>query len=329
MRNTGRHSNEIAQTDSTATLVTKAAPGLYSRRATVRQLKGIAVVLMASLLWAVSSNMAEVLLAKDHFTAGWLVAVRMLVSGLLLLLMVSSAYGRAHTLAVWRQRRTALRLVVLSIAGLLGMQYSFFSSIAYGNSVVATLLQNLGPVFITLYVAWRLRQKPSSWQFGAVSLAVMGTFLLVTGGHLHSLSVPRAAVIWGLLSGVTMAFYTLYPGSLLRAYGPATIVGWAMLLGGIVLSGIVRPWQLAIHPTPAAWFLVACVIVLGTLLAYYLYIASLKYISPSETSLLASSEPLFITIIAALYLHIELSLTSLVGGACILVTVVILSLKRV
>lgn len=300
-----------------------------SKWAARRQFYGIAVVLLASLLWAVSSNMAQVLFARDHFTAGWLVSIRMLVSGILLLGVVSFAYGPTAVVSVWRVRKDALKLIVLSVIGLLGMQYSFYSSIAYGNSVVATLLQNLGPVFITVFVAVRARQAPNGWQIGAVGLAVVGTFLLVTGGHLHSLSVSRAAVVWGLVSGVTMAFYTLYPGGLLRQYGPATIVGWAMLIGGIALSCVAHPWQLAVKTTPEDWFLVACVIVLGTLLAYYLYIASLKYISPSETSLLASSEPLFITVVAVAFLHVHLSLASLVGGVFILSTVLILSLKRV
>src|SRR4051794_18100343 len=38
-----------------------------------------------------------------------------------------------------------------------------------------------------------------------------GTFLLLTNGSAGALAVPVPAVVWGLLSAIALAFYTLYP----------------------------------------------------------------------------------------------------------------------
>ncbi|WP_274435955.1 EamA family transporter [Alicyclobacillus sp. ALC3] len=65
----------------------------------------------------------------------------------------------------------------------------------------------------------------------------------------------------------------------------------------------------------------------GTLIAFYVYIASLKYISASETSLLACGEPLSAATIAVAFLHVEMGLAAVLGGLCIIVTVAILARK--
>lgn len=60
-----------------------------------------------------------------------------------------------------------------------------------------------------------------------------GTYLLVTQGRLTSLALAPAAVLWGVLAGVSQASYTLLPRQLLRRYDETQVVGWAMLIGGV------------------------------------------------------------------------------------------------
>jgi drug/metabolite transporter (DMT)-like permease len=159
----------------------------------------------------------------------------------------------------------------------------------------------------------------------AVFLALAGAFLLVTDGNLHSFSVSPLAVFWGLISALTVAFYSLYPQSLLQKYGSANIVGWAMLIGGIVMSFITPPWDFRGHGSFGAWWLVAFVVLFGTLIAFYVYIASLKYISPSEASLLSCGEPLSASFLAVACLHVQMGLPAMLGGLCVLVTVTLLA----
>ncbi|MFO2548748.1 EamA family transporter [Alicyclobacillus cycloheptanicus] len=283
------------------------------------------MVFLGAVLWGVSGTAAQVLFQRDGFDPGWLVTVRMSAAGLLLLTAIAMKTGLAQTLAVWRKKRDALKLVLFGIIGLLGVQYSYFATIRYGNAATGTMLQYMGPIFITAYIALRQRRLPSASQLAAVFLALAGAFLLVTDGNLHSFSVSPLAVFWGLISALTVAFYSLYPQSLLQKYGSANIVGWAMLIGGIVMSFITPPWDFRGHGSFGAWWLVAFVVLFGTLIAFYVYIASLKYISPSEASLLSCGEPLSASFLAVACLHVQMGLPAMLGGLCVLVTVTLLA----
>ncbi len=285
------------------------------------------MVLLGAVLWGVSGTAAQVLFQRYGFTPGWLVTARMSAAGLLLLIGISIKSGLRPVFAVWTIRRDAAKLVLFGIIGLLGVQYSYFASIRYGNAATATMLQYMGPIFITVYIALRQRRLPGRSQVSAVSLALAGALLLVTNGNLHHFAVSPLAVLWGVVSAATAAFYSLYPQPLLQKYGPANIVGWAMLIGGVGMSPIAPLWRIAGHGSFGAWWLTGFVVLFGTLIAFYVYIASLKYISASEASLLACGEPLSAAIVAVAFLHVKMGWPALLGGLCILVTVTLLAKK--
>ena len=287
--------------------------------------KGIFMVLAGATLWGLSGTAAQVLMQRDGFDLGWLVTLRMGISGLLLLVIVSFGQGIRHIVNVWRNPVDAFRLILFAIVGLLGVQYSYFAAIQTGNAATATLLQYLGPVFITIYVALRMKKMPTWKQQYAVILAVIGTALLVTNGNFQGLSISGGALTWGLISAFTAAFYTLYPKHLIERYGAATIVGWAMFLGSIGLSFKSPIWRFPGHRSLNAWFLVMFVVLFGTLIAFYLYIASLRFISASETSLLGCAEPLSAAIVSMTFLNVNINTLGWLGGACILGTVIILA----
>jgi len=119
---------------------------------------------------------------------------------------------------------------------------------------------------LTLFLAIRWRRTPNVWESSSVVLALIGTFLLVTDGKWHGLSVPTVSV---------------------------------------------------------AWLLVGFVVVFGTLLAFYLYLSSLRYISPSETSVLVCAEPLSAAIVAIVFLYVHIGAATLLGGLCIVTMVII------
>lgn len=283
------------------------------------------MVLVRAVLWGVSGTAAQVLFQRYGLNPGWLVTVRMSVAGLVLLVGLSVKSGLVPTLSVWKDRQDAWKLILFGIIGLLGVQYSYFAAIRYGNAATGTMLQYMGPVFITVFVALQQRRLPTVSQASAVLLALAGAFLLVTNGNMHSFAISPLAVFWGLSSAITLAFYSLYPQNSLQKYGSANIVGWAMLIGGIGMAFITPPWHFTGHSSVDTWWLVSFVVLFATLIAFYVYIASLKYISAAEASLLSCGEPLSASILAVAVLHVHMGLASLLGGLSVLVTVTLLA----
>lgn len=290
--------------------------------------QGFARVLVASILWGFSGTVAQILFHQEGFTPSGLVTLRLLVSGGLLLLMTCFRKNVTPIWAVWQAPQDRIQLVIFGLLGMLGVQYTYFAAIQTGNVTTATLLQYLAPLLITLYLAIQYRRIPRFQEFLALGLALFGIFLLVTNGSLHDLTVSGVAVVWGLASAIALAFYTLYPRNLLQRWGSELIVGWGMVIGGIGLSSMIPPWQMqGQNWSVITGLFVGFVIVFGTLIAFYLYIDSLRYITPTEASLLASAEPFSAAIASVVWLHVPLSLSQAIGGLCIISTVILLSLR--
>ncbi|MQI91727.1 EamA family transporter, partial [Escherichia coli] len=70
----------------------------------------------------------------------------------------------------------------------------------------------------------------------AIIMTLLGTFLLLTNGSFSNLVVNPASLFWGILAGVALAFYTIYPSDLLNRFGSILIVGWAMLISGVAMN---------------------------------------------------------------------------------------------
>ncbi|MCM3718581.1 EamA family transporter [Fictibacillus phosphorivorans] len=288
--------------------------------------KGIALALTGASLWGFSGNAAEWIFSHTAVTATWLVSVRMVMAGLLLLAYVSIQHP---IFLVWKNKRDRLDLLVFSLTGMIGAQLTFFLSIEAGNAPTATLLQFLGPVFITIYFALRLLKWPKRKEWIAVLMALTGTFLLLTNGKLDYITVSKEAIFWGVLSGVSVAVYTVYPVRLLKLYSSAAITGWAMLLGGLAVSIFSQPWQAGfIVWTPSLFWMLGFVVIFGTLLPFYLYLDSLKYITSTETSLLGSAEPLVATIVSVVWLGTAFGSFQTAGGMLIILTVFLLSMPE-
>lgn len=289
--------------------------------------KGILLVLTAAILWGVSGTVAQFLFQKQGFTPEWLVVIRLLASGLILLIYASVG-TKEKIWIIWKESGDRKQLIPFGLFGMLAVQYTYFAAIDHGNAATATILQYLAPVLITVYLSLRSRALPTAIEAFAIVIALLGTFLLVTGGSLKTLSISGAAVFWGISSAFALAYYTLQPGNLLAKWGSILTVGWGMMIGGIGFSFIHPPWNFSGDWSFTSVLAVVFVVVFGTLIAFYCYLESLKYISPSETSLLASAEPLSAAILAVLWLNVPFGIAEWIGTICIIGTISILSVRK-
>lgn len=284
------------------------------------------MIILAAALWGFSGTVAQHVF-QQGVQPGSLVTIRMLGAGILLL-TIGMLQNQKSIWTIWQSATARIKVVIFGLIGILGSQFTFFEAIDKGNAAAAALLQYLGPLFIMIYVAMRLRKMPSSKEFLALFLALAGTALLVTNGTLTTLNIPFTAVAWGLTSAITLAFYTLYPVQLLATWGSINVVGWGMLVGGITLSFIHPPWEIVGQVNSASTvFFVIFIVVFGTLVPYYLFIDSLRLIQPAEASIIACAEPLAAVIASIVWLNVPFGLIQSLGGLSIMVAVILLALK--
>lgn len=292
----------------------------------VERLKGIAMIIVGSIFWGATGPMMEWLLLKTAMTVEFMLAVRLTIAGILVLSIV--AMQKKSVFSIWKNRNHSAQLLIFSVIGMIGLQFTFVKSIEVSNAIIATLLQFLAPIFIVVYTSIIGRILPPRSQLIGIFGTLVGLFLLLTNGSLSGLLVSSQALVWGLLLGFTYAFYTLYPARLMAEVGVIIIIGWGMIIGGLIFSVTGQLWK------PSQWLLlldpVNVVIIIATgifgSIAYILFLTSLKYISPVEASILSSVEPLTAMVISVVWLGATLYGWQYVGILLMLVFVAYLSI---
>lgn len=297
---------------------------MYQRRRT-----GLFLVITGAIFWGIGGTVAQKLFQQYGVDVNWLVTTRLLIGGLLLLILQSTRTERRQIINIWRNKKTAIHLIIFGIVGMLAVQYTYMASIKHGNAAVATLLQYLAPVIIIIYLVLHKQSKFSRKDAVTILLALSGCFFLLTNGSISQLSVSTPAIFWGILSAFALAFYTLYAVPLLKQFNSLVVVGWAMIIGGIALSFIHPIWEIgSIDLSIAVLLYLLFIIIFGTMLAFWFYIESLQSLSPKETSLLSSIEPLAAVLTTVFWLHEPFDMFQWIGTTCIIVMILLLALNE-
>jgi len=292
----------------------------------MNRVKGIAMIISGAMLWGATGPLMQWSLAVFGFSPEFLSTVRLILAGLLLLGFLK--LKGVPVTSIFRGRIWIRPLLIFAVFGMLGVQYTFVSAIEASDAVVATLLQFLAPVYIILFVSLRQKKFPPVYQITGMAGTLLGLFLLLTNGSLDKLAISGEALFWGLLVGLTFMFYTLYPARLMQEWGVMLVVGWSMLFGGAFM-GLVKPIFLSSEWNKFTDFrailAMAAIIVIGTV-AFVLFLSSMRFISPVETSILSSVEPLTAMVISVFWFQQLLQPAQLGGALIMLIFVTWLSL---
>jgi len=289
--------------------------------------KGLLLVSTGALMWGGSGVAGQYLLQNCGFETTSLVVSRMVIAGLMLLIMDLLAHKQS-ILRILKDKESVLSLILFSIFGMLAVQFTYFSSINYGNAAATTVIQYLTPIIIITYNAIRLHKAPKRLEIFCVFLAVTGTFLLVTHGHLSQLVIPFKSLVFALLSAVAAAYYTVKPKNLIIKWGPLLIIGWSMLIGGILLGLLGGVTGISGNFTPFNTIIYIYIIIFGTVVAFGCYLSSVKYLEPQETSMFGSLEPLAAIVISCIFLNLHFGLLDLLGSVMIISTIFLLSIRK-
>lgn len=287
---------------------------------------GYIITLCGGFFWAVGGICGQVLFQQNEMNSNWLVPVRLLVSGLILLIAAAATGHNIFT--VWRKRQDVIDLLLFGLLGSAVCQYSYYTSIQYSNAAFATILAYTNPVLILAYTALRQRRAPKFYEVLCVVLVVAGAVVCSTHLNFGMLSVSPAALFWGIVCSSGMAFYTLQPRRLLSCHNLMAVVGWGMVIGGVALTAICRPWTVHVKVDSTLYIMLASVILFGTVLSFCLYQAGVSIVGGLAGSVLSSVEPVGSVILSVLFLHVMFSPLDILGFAMILSTIPIIAYNQ-
>ena len=287
------------------------------------KLRGMLLVSLASSLWAISGISGEILFKKFNFSSDWLVSTRTLISGILLFLIVIFIEKKS-VLKPLKNKRDCAGIILFGTAGMYLVQYTYFKTIELSNVSFATILQFTAPFFIFIYESIKNKKVPAVSTVILLFMTILGVVFIATKGNFSNLSVSLEALLLGVISAIMIAFYSTYPKKLLKKYGSITVVGWGMIIGSII-SNVIHPiWKIEGNVNAKSMIQVIIVVILGTSIAYLIYIASLNYISSSLAGILTAFEPVLAAILSVAIFGLKFSFIEIVGFILVFVSIFIL-----
>ena len=110
------------------------------------------LAILGGVSWGISGVCSQYLFTQYDLSADWLTAIRMLLSGILLLVL---AFRKEYTriFKIWTKGKDTFWLIAFALAGLLLCQYTFLAAIKHSNSATATVLQSLNVVLMAIVMA--------------------------------------------------------------------------------------------------------------------------------------------------------------------------------
>ena len=288
--------------------------------------RGFALVFvgLAGIFWASSGVAVQDFFSHSSKSAIELTNIRMCSAGAILILIAARRKKFWLSLKLLNRRpRLWLDVVIYGIVGVVFMQFTYFQAISIGGAAATTVITYACPAMVVMWESLYHRRLPKRGEVVAVILAMSGVFLLVTGGNPTKLLVPIGCVVWSLASGAAFAFSAIFPKHLFaKKMDPYFLTGVGMFVGGLFTFALVdeRNWL----PFLAAdvIFDVSWIIVFGTVAAFLSFNAGLKFLTPEEAAITATTEPAASVIISWIIFGAAFGLIESVGIILVMLAIV-------
>lgn len=272
---------------------------------------GVAATLAGGALWGISGTSVQYLTTAAGAPPSLVTLMRVLVGGGLFFAFLLVRH-RPAVRAMFADGRTAAGVGLFAFS-LYANQLCYAQTVQLTNAGTATVLQMLGAVFVMLFVCITGRTLPRPRELTGLIIAIVASVLIATQGDVRTLSIHPAGLAWGIACGLTTAFYIIVPRRfrLFERFGSVPVVGTGMFLGTAFAIPIylIQGGTLAAAAAvlgafgPFQWMIfLVCLVVVGTIGGYGLYLHGVSIVGSVKGSLLGAIEPVSATAFAAVFL---------------------------
>jgi len=264
--------------------------------------RNLALILvgMSGILWASSGVAAQDFFSHSAKLPLELTNIRMCSAGfLMLIILFLRGKFKISAARLNKKPKLWLYLFVYGLIGIVMVQFAYFQAISIGGAAATTVILAAVPAMVVIWDSLWQKKFPAKMEIAAVILAIVGVFLLVTGGDFSKVIVPLACVFWSLTSGAAFAFSMIF-GKVLFAekINPAFVTSAGMFGGGLVTFLLIDNFDWTPFFARDVIFDVAWIIIFGTVTAFWIFNAGLKYLTPEESSLTEMTEPVSSVVIS-------------------------------
>ena len=294
--------------------------------------RGLALIFVgaAGIFWASSGVAVQDFFLHSEKSAMELTNIRMCLAGAILIFWATRRKNFFISIGILKHHpRLWLDVIIYGIIGIMFMQFTYFQGISIGGAAATTVICYACPAMVVMWESFYHKKFPKRGEIIAVVLAMSGVFLLVTGGNLTKLLVPLGCVIWSLLSGAAFAFSAIFPKHLFaKKIDPYFLTGVGMFIGGLSTFALIEEKNWLPFLAPDVLFDVSWIIIFGTVAAFLSFNAGLKFLTPEEASITATTEPAASVIISWIIFGTAFGLIESFGIILVLLAIVMPSIIK-
>ncbi len=295
---------------------------------------GYALVILAAVLFGLNGGVSRVAmgsgLTPESFTT-------LRITGATVVFVAYAAAFRRSALV--RPRGSAFLLVVaLGLVGVTGLQLTYNVAIDRLPLGIALLIEYLAPVLVVLWVRFVRKDQVRPQMWGAVALAVVG--LAVVSRVWNGLAFDGLGVVMALLAAVCFAAYFLLGEHNVGFDDPLRVILWAFVVATVSMNLIQPIWTTPDLPATTTglgrlsdvsvdpWLVIGVVIVLGTVVPFFLEMVALRHLPATIVTVVAMLEPVIAVVLGWGWFRESLTPVQVLGAVAVLAGIVLAQTSR-
>lgn len=299
--------------------------------------RGYLLYLIAATLFALNGTISKSILLTGIDPAR---LSQLRVTAAFLILLVVVAVTRPAALRV--RRKEIPVLLAFGILGIAMTQYLYFIAISVLPVGIALLIEFTAPLMVALWFRFGMHRAINRRVWAGLAIALAG--LALVGQVWKGFTLDGLGVAAAFGAAAALALYYLLGDRQVRQPEPRDPVSLTMWGFGAaaVFWAVTQPWwsfpwsELAGDGYPLGgdgtgvpiWMLCGYMIVLGTVVPFWLVVVSLQHINASQASVIGMTEPLLAALIAWLALGEVLSGVQIIGAVTVLAGVLLAERSR-
>ncbi len=215
------------------------------------------------------------------------------------------------------------------VFSVLFFNFCYYTTIQRSGMAIAAVLLYTSPIFVMLMSLLLFRERMTARKVTSLILTVVGC-VLVSGIFTAGGTFTVGGLALGICAGFGYALYSIFSRyALQRGYHPMTITFYTFLLsavGGVFFTDFPLIAASSAQHGLGLWLPLVGYVAVGTVGAYLLYTAGLRYIDNSKASVMAAVEPACATLLQIVVLRVLPDAFTLVGIALVLGAIVWLNM---
>ena len=216
--------------------------------------------------------------------------------------------------------RVLAQLIGMGGIGYAGQSFLYLTAIKYASAGLVALLLYLYPFFVAILSMIFLKEKLTRTKAIALVIALCGTALTV-----GPVSGQLIGAVMAIVAALGYSIYIIVGANVMKHVSPFQSSTVIFTSASVVYGLLTFSNGIHLPQTNFGWMVIAGIVVVSTIIPVTTFLAGLERVGPTNAAMLSTVEPIVTVLLATILFGDKLLPIVLIGGALILIAVVILT----